>query len=61
MSDVLSTVLFAKSLHTLSLAHVNLAAEVLLHYSHFKHISAIAMIKSSLFKKPSRKSRYLEY
>ena len=62
MSDVLSAV-FAKSLHRLCLAHVvNLAAEVFHQYSDFKHTSnMIAMIKSSLFKKPSRKSRYLKY
>ena len=61
MSDVLSAV-FAKSLHILRLALVNLAAEFFLHYRHFKHTSdMITKIKSSLFKKPSQKSRYLKY
>ena len=41
---------------------LNLAAEAFHHYSDFKHTSdMIAMIKSSLFKKPNRKSRYLKY
>ena len=62
VSDVLSAV-FAKSLHTLCLAHiVNLPAEAFRHYSHFKHTSdMIALIKSSLFKKQNRKSHYLQY
>ena len=56
--DILSVV-FPKSTHVLCLAHiVNLAAEVF----HFKHTSdLISMIKSSLFKKPGRKSRHLAF
>ena len=60
--DVL-TVVFPKSTHILCLAHiVNLAAEVFHHHGAFKHTAdLVAMIKSSLFKKPGRKSRYLAY
>ena len=60
--DVLSVV-FSQSVHVLCLAHiVNLAAEVFHHYGEFQHTSdLISMIKSSLFKKPGRKSRYLAF
>ena len=60
--DVLSVV-FTKSTHVLCLAHVvNLAAEVFQHFSDFKHTAdLVAMIKSSMFKKPGRKRRYLTY
>ena len=60
--DVLSVV-YPKSLHIPCIAHiVNLASEVFHHHTDFKHISdLIAMIKSSLFKKPGRKRRLLEF
>ena len=60
--DVLSAV-YPNSVHVLCLAHiVNLAAEVFHHHSDFSHTSdLITMIKSSLFKKPGRKSRLLKY
>ena len=60
--DVLSAV-FSKSTHVLCLVHVvNLAAEVFHHHRDFAHTSdMVAMVKSSLFKKPGRKSRYLKY
>ena len=60
--DVLSVV-YPKSLHVLCIAHiVNLASEVFHHHTDFKHTSnLIAMIKSSLFKKPGRKRRLLEF
>ena len=60
--EVLSAV-FAQSTHILCLAHiVNLAAEIFHHFPDFKHTSdLITMIKSSLFKKPGRKSRFLTY
>ena len=41
---------------------MNLASEVFHHHTDFKHTSdLIAMIKSSLFKKPGRKSRFLKF
>ena len=60
--EVLSVV-FPQSTHILCLAHiVNLAAEIFHHFPDFKHTSdLIAMIKSSFFKKPGRKSRLLTY
>ena len=50
-------------MHVLCLAHiVNLVAEVFYHHNAFSHTSdLITMIKSSLFKKPGRKSRLLKY
>lgn len=60
--DVLSAV-YPNSVHVCCLAHiVNLAAEVFHHHADFQHTSdLIAMIKSSLFKKPGRKSRLLKF
>ena len=60
--EVLSPV-FPKSTHILCLAHVvNLGAEIFRHYVEFSHTSdLITMIKSSLFKKPGRKCRFLKY
>ena len=54
---------YPKSVHILCLAHiVNLSAEIFHHHGDFSHTaSLIAMIKSSLFKKPGRKSRLLKY
>ena len=54
---------FSKSTHVLCLVHVvNLAAEVFHHHRDFAHTSdMVAMVKSSLFKKPGRMSRYLKY
>ena len=53
----------SNSLHVLCIAHiVNLAAEVFHHHTDFQHTSDfIAMIKSSLFKKPGRKSPLLKF
>jgi hypothetical protein len=61
-SDVLSAVL-SNSTHVLCLAHiVNLAADVFQMHREFTHLcTLVAMIKSSLFKKPGRKSGYLKY
>ena len=60
--DVLSAV-FSNSLHVLCLAHiVNLTAEVFHHYPDFSHMcDLVTMIKSSLYKKPGRKSRLLQF
>ena len=60
--EVLSP-LFPKSTHVLCLAHiVNLASEVFQKSSDFQHVSTlISMVKSSLFKKPGRKSRFLSF
>ena len=60
--DVLSAV-YPTSVHMLCLAHiVNLAAEISHHYKDFSHTAyLITVIKSSLFKKPDRKSRLLKY
>ena len=60
--DVMSAV-YSNSVHILCLAHiVNLAAEVFHLYKDFSHTAnLITMIKSSLFKKPGRKSRLLKY
>jgi hypothetical protein len=60
--DVLSAV-YPNSLQVLCIAHVvNLVSEVFHHHSDFKHTSdLIAMIKSSLFKKPGRKSRFSNF
>ena len=60
--EVLSAV-FPQSTHILCVAHiVNLAAEIFHNFPDFKHTSdLIAMIKSSLFKKMGRKSRFLTY
>ena len=61
-NDVLSAV-FPNSFHVLCLAHiVNLAADVFQKHKEFTHLcTLVTMIKSSLFKKPGRKSRYLKY
>ena len=55
--------MYPKSVHILCLAHIiNLAAEIFHHYKDFSHTAnLITMIKSSLFKKPGRKSRLLKY
>ena len=60
--DVLSAV-YPNSLHVLCIAHiVNLVSEVYHHHSDFKYTAdLISMIKSSLFKKPGRKSRFLKF
>ena len=60
--NVLSAV-YPNSLHVLCIAHiVNLVSEVFHHHSDFKYTSdLISMIKSSLFKKPGRKSRFLKF
>ena len=60
--DVLSAV-FPNSVHVLCLAHiVNLVAEVFHHHRDFSHTcDLVTMIKSSLFKKPGRKSRFLKF
>ena len=60
--DVLSAV-YPNSLHVRCIAHiVNLAAEIFHHHADFRHTSdLIAMVKSSLFKKPGRKSRLLKF
>ena len=58
-NDVLSAI-FPNSVHVLCLAHiVNLVAEVFHHHRDFAHTNTLVMmIKSSLFKKPGRKSRF---
>ena len=60
--DILSAV-FPNSTHVLCLAHiVNLAADVFQKIAEFQHLcTLISMIKSSFFKKPGRKSRFLDY
>ena len=60
--DVLSAV-FPNSVHVLCLAHiVNLVAEVFRHHRDFSHTcDLVTMIKSSLLKKPGRKSRFLKF
>ena len=60
--DVLSAV-YPNSLHVLCIAHiVNLVSEVYHHHPDFKYTAdLISMIKSSLFKKPGRKSRFLKF
>ena len=60
--DVLSAD-FSNSLHVLCLAHIaNLTAEVFHHYPDFSHMcDLVTMIKSSLYKKPGRKSRLLQF
>ena len=60
--DVLSAI-FPNSMHVLCLAHiVNLVAEVFHHHHHFTHTNnLVMMIKSSLFKKPAKKSRFLKF
>ena len=57
--EVLSA-LFPNSIHVPCLAHiVNLAAEVFHCYADFKHTAdLITVIKSSMFEKPGRKSRF---
>ena len=61
-TDVLSAV-YPNSVHVMCTAHiVNLASEVFPHRTDFKHTSdLIAMIKSSFFKKPGKKSRLLKF
>ena len=51
------------STHILCLAHlVNLAAEVFHKYHYFQRVDTlIIMIKSSFFKKPGRKARFLRF
>ena len=60
--EVLSAV-YPESVHILCLAHiVNLLAEIFHHHGDFSHTAnLITMIKSSLLKKPGRKSRLLKY
>lgn len=60
--EVLSAV-FPQSTHVLCLAHVvNLAAEVFQKHADFHHTSTlISMIKSSMYKKPGRKSRFISF
>ena len=60
--DVLSAVL-PNSTHVLCLAHiVNLAADVFHKYEYFHHTGTlITMIKSSFYKKPGRKARFLSF
>ena len=60
--DVLSAV-FPDSIHVLCITHiVNLASEVFRHHDDFKHASdLIALVKSSLFKKPRRKNRFIQF
>ena len=60
--DVLSVVL-PNSMQILCLAHiVNLAADVFQKHKHFYHTATlITMIKSSLYKKPGRKARFLSF
>ena len=60
--DVLSAV-YPDSIHVLCIAHtVNLASEVFRHHDDFKHASdLIALVKSSLFKKPGRKNRFIQF
>ena len=62
-SKQIQTPLFPKSTHVLCLAHiVNLAFDVFKKSSDFQHVSTlISMVKSSLFKKPGRKSRFLSF
>ena len=56
-NDVLSIV-FQNSIHIRFLVHiVNLAAEIFHHYSHTANL--INMSKSSLFKKPGKKSCFM--
>ena len=60
--DVVSAV-YPNSLHVRYISRiVNLAAKVFHHHADFQHTSdLIAMVKSSLFKKPERKSRLLKF
>ena len=60
---VLLTVVFPNSTHVICLSHiVNLAADVFQKIAEFQHVcTLISMIKSSLFLKPGRKSRFLVY
>ena len=60
--DVLSAVL-SNSTHVLCIAHiVNLASDVFQKHEHFHHMGTpIMMIKSSFFKKPGRKARFLSF
>ena len=53
----------ANSTHVLCLAHiVNLAADVFHKYEYFHHTGTlITMIKSSFYKKPGRKARFLNF
>ena len=60
--DVLSAI-FPNAIHVRCLAHiVNLASEVFRQHSYFQHTAElISWIKSSLFKKPGRKARFLKF
>ena len=60
--EVLSAVL-PNSIHVLCLAHiVNLAADIFQKHEYFHHTGTlISMIKSSFYKKPGRKARFLRY
>ena len=60
--DVLAPV-FSTSLHVLCMAHIlNLAGECFHNWADFTHTATlVTMVKSAFFKKPGRKSRYLDY
>lgn len=60
--EILSAIL-PNSMHILCLAHiVNLAADVFQKHKDFYHTATlITMIKSSLYKKPGRKARFLSF
>ena len=60
--DVLSAV-FPHSIQVLCLAHiVNLASDVFHKYSDFGHLATlITMVKSSFYKKPGRKARFIAF
>ena len=60
--DELSAVL-SNSTHVLCIAHiVNLASDVFQKHEHFHHMGTlITNIKSSFFKKPGRKARFLSF
>ena len=55
--------MYPDSIHVLCITHiVNLASELFRHHNDFKHASdLIALVKSSLFKKPGRKNRFIQF
>jgi hypothetical protein len=60
--EVLAPV-FENSVHVLCLAHVlNLVGTIFMNWPDFGHmVTLVTMVKSAFFKKPGRKTRYLEY
>ena len=60
--EVLSAV-FTDSVHVLCLAHiVNLAGDIFQKWPEFGRIATLtSMVKSSFFKKPARKGRYIDF